>query len=515
MLPISALSRRLGGASLRCFEQDWYHRVHVIPSDIDVGIVLSTQTRQVEVWNGRFETNVLQAITGGVSGVILSGPGGLPTAFGPLESRTYTLTATDSAPAMFDTRFVLEFTLESHDPRLRVVGRAAIGFPHAPDWSEPVIERLEWLTDVMESHAGYEQRVRLRAHPRRSIEYRLLHGDDSMRATFEHDLISWQARAYAVPIWTDVAALTAAAIAGTTVVQVDTAGRDYAVGGLICLMRGTDIEFGEIDAITATTVTVKLPLIKTWPAGSKVAPARMARMQRDMTLIYPTDAYVVAAPRFVFEGEWAVTPAAETETYRGYPVLTQPPMWDEDLDVVYARKTVELDYATGKRAVDDHSGVTTVIRPHRWLLRGKAEINAFRAWLAARAGRLNPFWLPSFQNDLRPTAPIVSGETAITVANCRYASGPGPVVGRRDIMIVTHTGARYYRRITAAAELSDAEEQIAIDDVLGVTLQPNEVRQIAFMRLVRLEADSIELAHVTDEIAIVSLRTRSIRDDLP
>ena len=86
-------------------------------------------------------------------------------------------------------------------------------------------------------------------------------------------------------------------------------------------------------------------------------------------------------------------------------------------------------------------------------------------------------------------------------------------VGRRDLLITTLSGAQFYRRITAASVIDESSEMVALDSSLGTTLQPGQFRQIAFMHLVRLDTDNVEIAHITDEVAEVVLPLRSLRDD--
>ena len=87
-------------------------------------------------------------------------------------------------------------------------------------------------------------------------------------------------------------------------------------------------------------------------------------------------------------------------------------------------------------------------------------------------------------------------------------------VGRRDLLISTTSGAQFYRRVTAASEISDSSELVAIDSPLGTTLPPEQFQRISFMQLVRLDTDNVEIAHITDEVAEVVLPLRSIRDDI-
>ena len=47
-------------------------------------------------------------------------------------------------------------------------------FPFEPDWSDGVIERMEWMTDIMRANNGDEQRVGVRDQPRVSLSVRYL-----------------------------------------------------------------------------------------------------------------------------------------------------------------------------------------------------------------------------------------------------------------------------------------------------------------------------------------------------
>jgi hypothetical protein len=511
--PLDSNPKTLEGVHSRGFVEDYYYRVHIRPSHIDLGNTTSAQTREVEVWNAWFVANELADIVAtNDQGMTLSGPSVSPTSFGPLESRIYLLSVTPNGPPIVNAAFRFDFALD--DPVLRALGRRIVGWVLAPDWSEPVIERLEWMTDVMESHVGVEQRVRLRAEPRRSFEYRVLLGTDQARAQLENRLISWQARVYGLPVWTDASIAVSGIAAGTTSLSMSTLNKDYVVGGILGLVNGLRSEFAEITAVTANSVTLNDPIASDWPVGTKILPVRSARVQNDLGVAYLTDAIAAARPQFQLEGEWPITPATESQDYLGHPVMLTAPNWTEDLEGRFGRKWQDIDYLTGRRAIDDLTGVASVNRTHRWLLLGRAAIAAFRAWLAARAGKLKPFWLPSFQSDLAVVAPVGDTDAFLTLENRGYAEGPVAAVGRRDLMITTVSGARFYRRVTAASEIDAAREMVALDNGLGTTLQPNDFRQISFMRLVRLDTDKVEIAHVTDEVAEVVLSLRSLRDDL-
>ncbi len=504
--------RVLSGVRLPSYFDDYYFRVHLRPTRFDLGSLASEQSRTVEVWNARLTPNRLASIVAtGAEGMTLTGPAPAPTVFAANESRLYTLSVTPNGPPSVNAALVFAFAFDS--VTLQASGRRIVGWVFAPNWVQPVIERLEWLTDVMESHAGFEQRVRLRAGARRSFEYSVLLGSDTERVKMENLLLSWQARVFGLPLWTDVAVAASPIPAGATSIAATTANRDFAVGGLLGLVLGMASEFAEITAVLPTSLTIKSPLDASWPAGTKILPVRPARVQNGLGLTYLSDAIGQATLRFQLEDEWQLPAAAEALDYRGYPVLLSATDWSGDVETDYTRKLGELDCLTGRRVIDDLSGIGTVRRTHRWLISGRAAIAAFRAWLAARAGRLTAFWMPSFQADLKVVSPIGAFDSAITVEHRAYAANVPAAIGRRDILIATTSGSRYYRRITGATALSPSTESLAIDSVLGTALRPEQIRQVSFMKLVRLDSDAIEIAHHTDNTAEVSISVTSIRDD--
>lgn len=386
-------------------------------------------------------------------------------------------------------------------------------WPFPPDWSNPVIERLEWSTDVLRAQSDNEQRLRLRMHPRRQLEYLVTAMGDAERVRLEHALLAGQGQSCLAPMWLDGMPLMADAAAASAF-ACETAAREIAPGDLVVVAADGRAEAGEVATVQPDSLELATPLAGTWSAGSWVAPARAARLQNGLAVAYACDAVGQATVRFQFDDEWPIAPAAETADYRGYPVLTSQTNWAENLSADYSRSLDEFDPGLGLRAVSDLSGFASVTRSHSWTLGSRAEIAAFRAWCAARAGRLVPFWLPSLQADLKLVSAAGAAATSLQVENRGYAAWLAAVptaAGRRDIMIQSAAGIRY-RRITGATTISTTVEQITLDSPLGISISPETTELMSFMRLVRLAADSVEIAHYTDEVAVSTLSLVGIRD---
>ena len=142
----------------------------------------------------------------------------------------------------------------------------------APNWREPVVERLAWMTDVFGSETGYEQRRAQRLAPRRSIEA-LYTPVDAERSFFELLLQRLGRTEFMLPLWFDQG--LASAVAGSTI-TVDTVNREFAVGSMALLLGNDPFSFETftISAVAAGALTATVPLTGIWPAGTTVYPLR-------------------------------------------------------------------------------------------------------------------------------------------------------------------------------------------------------------------------------------------------
>lgn len=276
------------------------------------------------------------------------------------------------------------------------------------------------------------------------------------------------------------------------------------------LMHASKSEIIEIQALTPEGLTTKKPTRSAWPIGARIAPTRTARINSPLSLAGLTDSIARLRPRFELEDSPALEAAAPVMTYRQYPVLTTRPNWQGGIAERYTRKIIETDFQVGKPWVIDTARQPIYTRQHRWLLKNRAEVVAFRVWLAACAGRLNPFWMPSFVDDVTPMRDLLPGAVIIDVAHADFASSAG-LDGRRDVLIAASDGQRWARRVKSWQTASDEVERLVIDAPTGVSLKKDQV-QISFMRLARLDSDAVEIAHITDEAAQVTLNIRSLKE---
>lgn len=512
--PVASNDRLLDGQLCPMFVLDFYNRVHVTPQVIALGNLVSAQVRSWEVWNAFFTSNnnISLTIAGDSTGVILTEPGIPPTLYAALEARVYEINVGLTGPPAIDVVYTWVFDTETVS--LELTGNRVIIFAFSPDWSDDVVERYEWATQIIEADDGGERRNRLRTNPRRSLEYRVLVTSDDKR-WLETYLWDWKARLFSVPIWTDCVLTTADTPIGDLVIDVVTTDfTSFKDGGVaIFVIDQRDVEAVEIQTVDPTSLTLIRPTLKAWPSGTRIYPALVGRLTEDQPLIQPTDDIDFASFKFQFVDNEAIpavdSPVQYTDT-DGSPsfVLERVPNRATDLALTYQSKYGIVDFGINVPFVDDRSGFPDVIHKFEFAEEGREDIWFWKEWLHARAGKWSSFWIASQSSDFFPLKEIASTDVSITVTDYEYRNFYNFAQGKRDMAIFTKDGQVFYRRITSAVSTTEGEEIIGMDAPLGVDIPLNQIKIISFLHPTRLDVDGIEFAWSHTEFAKIAFATR-------
>ena len=491
------------GRLARRFADDLFDRIHVLPTALSLGNVVSELTREIAVWNAwRTTPQTLTALRlDGDAGSTLTAPGSLPLPLRPMQERVLTLTVGLDGPPVIDVVAVLSFA-DGATWSIRVDGLRLNAWSLPPDWTEPVIETLAWLTDVQVAVAGTVTRTPLRDAPRRSWEFAVL-ADRRERRWVEHALFDWTGRVWALPVFVDSTWCRAAVPAGATEIPVAAAELDFAVGSLAMLWRDVaTYELVEVAQIASDRVGLRAPTRRAWSIGTRLFPCRTARLTDAPELRRHTDRLMQTQLRFEATEpcDWpAALPAAR---YRGFPVLEHRSDETRDPSASFARRSDLLDGEVGRSHLDDLSGLAWTTQSHAWRLMGRIERSAHRSLLYGLQGRAEALWLPTWTDDLDVIGTIGESAVTLTVAACGISRSLRQQAGRRHIRIELLDGSVFYRAIEASSEIALANgetgERLRLDASLGRLVTPERVRLVCWMALVTLAGDTVELQHHAD-----------------
>lgn len=386
---------------------------------------------------------------------------------------------------------------------------SGIVFSFDHNWSEPVIERMTWLTDVLRHRDASEQRRQPRRKARRQLEYSVLPVTSIERQRLDNFIWANQKSGMLLPIWTDASYLTSAAASGQPDVTVATPYYDYDAGVYLILWRDFETyEAVQISSLTSSVVTLSENLASTWPTGTVVCPARLARMSQSVQ--GQQHAHGVRPYRFLFDIDEAsvsvnrITAQSPTQ-YLSVDVLPGSTDGGEVLDFSYEHLRTDIDYQTGAVAIDSGARPNpTLLVPYKETFENRAQLSTWLGFLERRQGRRIPFWFPTWENDFQPVTIHNGVNGSIDYVSNGYADWINAANGRKDLAIIYLSNGQVYSaghyqnvRITAATNNGNGTE--TINCPLNFVYDSDRPGlKLSFLRYCRLESDSIEIAwHTT------------------
>ncbi|HPD72835.1 MAG TPA: hypothetical protein PLL30_13780 [Candidatus Krumholzibacteria bacterium] len=279
-------------------------RVHVIPRRHDLGAVVSEQEAEVEVWNADIQRGqTLEVITvAGTAGIAVEDNLGQPAHFPASASHTYLVKVLSDGDALIDNLVTWVFTeLEPTGTNLRLLGFRLIPFPFPPNWAQPVTETFGFMTDIIVSYRGMEQRIQLRAVPVGTIRYATLLDDLRDAQMAGAILFGNQARAFGVGRWQFQTRLLQSASAGDHDILCDTSDIPFEPGGMVLLwIDPYHWEVQTIENVLPDRVVLDFGLIQPWTAGlTLVLPIVVGRLSDDEGFTW--DALAIGSTSLTFD----------------------------------------------------------------------------------------------------------------------------------------------------------------------------------------------------------------------
>jgi hypothetical protein len=381
-----------------------------------------------------------------------------------------------------------------------------------PNWAQGITERLSWLTDVIASTYGTEQRRALRLSPRREFEM-TFNPIGNVRSYFDLWLHRMGSFEFMVPLFHDTGKLTAAVAVLDTAIPFDTTFREFAIGELAILIGDDPFTFDkvEITGLTSVGITVAAGgVTRAWPKGTKIFPLRRSRISDESQASALTSRVGEATLQFQLNQANDIANEGAWDTmYLGYPVIETAPNRRENLDLDFSRYSQVLDNEQGLRVLNDDAGRAFTVQVDNRMMHGRAEHWAFRQMLYRLRGQQGTIWLPSFNRDVELSQAALAANAYLNIKKIGYAYTGGLIDGRKHVLL---PGGLFANITGTGAEPTVAEEHLTLTAPLGADLPAGTFG--SFMDTCRLASDDIEIMHYTDTngVAECNLGFRSFRN---
>lgn len=504
----------VGGDVTPVFFDDWYNRIHLMPMQIDLSNIITDQTRPILLWNAYLEDKDLMSTNfPAAQGMSVTSPVVPPYTIRPLETLTYTVNVSADGPPVIDVKLTWVIDGES-DLVVGITGRRIVVWPFAPDWSTPVVESLDWMTDVMVSYYGNEQREQLRGKPRRQFEYTsLITKQDT--ATAANLLWGWQNRNFALPLWYDRTRLNSSVIAGDVTLNVDTTNRGFFNGGLLFIMKDTmTYEAVEIESFNSSSVTLAKPVEQSWAPGTAVYPVNISLMPMSVPRRMITDGVSQISVTFTadpIQTDPFIPAGTAPLTYNGYEVITKKPNWAQPIDVTNEFEYDLTDFQTGGFRANPTRQYPQVVRRFQWVFKNRTRAIEFRKLLGRLKGRLKAAYLPTWFSDFELYATEVASSPNIRVKSNEFNRMVGVDSTLNTLMIVLRSGTVIFKTIGAVGTDPLDFTTLGLDSAIGYDLNSTTLARLSLVHLCRLSSDRVTINHLSDGVSTVEANFTLVR----
>ena len=506
------------GANYPSYYDDFYNRIWLIPQTVDFGAVSATVSRSVVMWNARRTSASLVEIDSSGDESVVVGGLTLPASLKPLAQRTLTVAASESGDAEIDFSIIFEFFSGEQVP-LPVTGIRSKVWAFVPNWSSQVEVQYEFMTEVIESRSGFEQRIANLTEPRLNIRFSAVVNEGNFRQ-FIRQMASWQNKGTLMPDFSHGEPLSEVAESDQDILTFESVADWMVPGRSVVMTRGgasrADFMVRKIEEVIGNSIKLTADLDREWAAGSKVYPAYLGHLGAKITATQPTNRTAIVNVSFDADpGEelWWSVPAGSL-FHLGRELFLERPDWSASITPEFESALEIVDYGKGRKDFNIPRPFNTRIHKAEYIEATRERTDAIVDFFRRNRGAQGEFFMPTFTEDLvlKTTAP--AGTSSLRMAGREVYQDYVEDVVYRDLIIFYANGlyeTLHVGDITAISDENGNDSVIGLTTPLTYTASVDTIQQICWLPLWRFATDGLTVQWVTDEISQISMSMRALR----
>ncbi|HUS74340.1 MAG TPA: hypothetical protein VMY06_14875 [Sedimentisphaerales bacterium] len=486
--PIEQIERSRTGTKVDTFLDDYYYRIHVMPSTLHFGAIVTLITDEIIVWNAYFLQKTCSDIVE-VNGAEWDLTGlATPFNLAALEYTTFTIEVPFEGSPTFEGSITFEFT-DANDCIVLLSGTRVILFPWRPQ--QPVKETLATLTDIIVGGDRSEQRISTRPVPRQGFKFSVMMDSEKQQARLDAMLFSWQKRSFGLPVWPELVAHAGAINATDMAITVDTTNADFRDESLAVIWQSEDsCETVQVDTVAAGSLTLANPVQNTFTGSKLIMPVRTTQIDASSKRKGHSTGLAVSDFSFAVKDNVLLTGFTPATTYKGLPVLTEATAINPTQSKSSDADASLQDYETGDFDFFSDSDFNINIQSHLFHKDTKADCWEFRKFIHSLLGQQGTFYIPTHKEDMVLSEGFGAADTSFNIENIGLADNMGVNDLRTDIAFIFPDGTQLYREVTGIVK-SGVVEIISIDSDLDIAVEPGDC-VISWLDKLRLAGDEIE-----------------------
>lgn len=391
-------------------------------------------------------------------------------------------------------------------------------WPFGADWEREVRLTYEFMTEVIASENGKEQRIANRTDPRITIEY------ESLVAEFDYQraaalLTAQQNATVFMSDWSRPATLRVTSTAADTrlpVIEAEPWMRADVAASIV--WEGLDGTVAISKTITTRTtnwlnlttalgidVPKEAAVYRTWPG----------RLRNKISARLHTDRIVNLTTRFDvdpgFENLGAIPVAPMI--YQGRELFLMEPDWSADLSLDFEAVLNTLDYGKGRVYHTTPVAFNTRSMSATYNLVGREEVDALQNFFFRLRGQQGEFFMPTFTEDMRLRSNSNIGASQIRLIGTDPLNTIAASDVYKNIAVVFSDGQIEVYEVVNTVLLNDSlgiDSRFVLDRPLVRAVTSADVAMICWLPVWRLLSDNMTVVWGDDQKATIGLSMKTL-----
>lgn len=490
----------------KSFGTYFFDNLFLTPAEIDAGVVVPGAEYSFELWHSFTTPRQLAGITQtGSYGIKLNGV--TSGALASFESFDYKISL-NQANGLVDYTASFDFGTGSSNS-FRLTAAMALVMPERIDWSTQPEMSIQYLTEVIESFDGTEQRIALRDTPRSSLSY-MYSMTDEQQYQFDNKL-STSSGSLLVPLWPLQCRLSRGILPGDTRIDLIEVSAHLASSETILVSEYDRHEILSVESVAGQAVTLNsmakndfsesaivVPLCIAYPSDESNSTSLLRGFDQH-SITYDLDETQIQKP----------APVDDFERLNSRPVFPFRPDRSKDVTTQYNRRREILDPLIGARSIYDRAKGAVKILGQTFTFFSEAERQRFEDFAEVMNGAQGEFYIEGPGQAFELNEDIVVPTYKIKIKNSGYSNFANSRSLATIIAIKLYNGATIYKTILSATGNDDGTETITTKEVTS-NLKTTDIETIIPLYLARFDSDEFRYIFDTSEVSTITKNIRQL-----
>lgn len=345
----------------------------------------------------------------------------------------------------------------------------------------PMKEIWEFYTDITIAYNSTEERIQGRSKPRATISYDVPLSPEQSSDSFNTEYGALRLD-HAIIMWSDIQYVGAIS-AGATLINCNTELYDLRDSSLALLYKNKQYELIEIDTVTLTEINLSIATVQAF-TNAYLIPVRKGWFKGSIAKKV-TGFYNLSTLNYTIDDNPFIEADVPTQYLSNDIYYTPLLKQDDAIDISINQDQQIFDELLGPVARSTNWSKAQLLKPWKFVLENRQEVQDFKNFLFRRAGRFRAFWLPTFENNMR----IKNTGTVTTTLD--FSSDSFFAYGGRLHIAIFADNVWYPRAISAPTQINPTTVRVTLSSTLNIAA--SKIKCISYLGLYRLNTDRCEL----------------------